>query len=589
VRRYLPVGPFSFTATTLTVRDGEDDICVRPGADAVIKAHEQDDLPYDAERLPDAPFRGVVLVTEGDATANPTCPDELTWIAVKQIKASRSHERVVVVDEGESEGDEVEVIDEDGNRQAIGKGTEPVSKGDELLVIKRRDDKGKEEIVDAAPKDNVEQRLDEQKERAQDDEEKRRIDDLIEQQLEEKLERSEELENQIREAGDDEAADALEQAREEASGDVKAKKDERHAKELRLPSDPEALACIERTMGRIPTVDDPPTDDDKARVDAACFLDDDGERGEFPTDPAILECIENALGRPVSDGSDLTEDEHRKIDEACGGPRPGDLGPGGDGPPPPEVIECIERVLGCSFSDGRDITPAEQTRIETECRDASGPPDGPPPDGNGPPPAEVAECIERVLGFMPGPDNPPSDDDLRRIDAECQSEPPTGDPNDGPGNGGGLPPLGSDINDCIIRVLGALPDTNNPPSDDDLRRIDAECKIEASPGDPGDGPPPDDQRGEPGEEFDRDEFCRDNPNDQKCNGEGPPPADQNDIAAHCRDNPDDPKCGDSPPPPGDPDATNLEDHCRDNPDDPKCGGAPPPDDRSMDDDGGGSK
>ena len=162
------------------------------------------------------------------------------------------------------------------------------------------------------------------------------------------------------------------------------------------------------------------------------------------------------------------------------------------------ILVCAAQVVGRSVSGEGDLTAAEKARVEDACLDADERDDqgdrGIPEERDQPPP-EVLDCVIQVLGGLP--DGPISNADKERVVAACA-----------------------------------------PAGRDDDRAAD-------------DGPGPDDA---PASDVDPRKlaYCQANPDDSRCSGDsggdggGDEPTTDADKRAYCEANPDDSRCsGDS--------------------------------------------
>ena len=221
----------------------------------------------------------------------------------------------------------------------------------------------------------------------------------------------------------------------------------------------EELQCIVDTIGRLPTGPDDLTDQEKRLVGRACFAD---EGGPGDLDDETFQCVINTLGRMPSGPEDMTEDERRLVGRTCFA---GELGPGGGGDdgPSAEEMRCIIDTIGRQPSGPDDLTQEEKRLIGRACFASE---DEGPEDLS----EETRQCIIAQLGFLPNSPNELNDDQMDLVMAACFTD-------DGQERQGARGPqdLDADTQQCIIGIVGSLPENPEDLNQEQKRLIAQQC------------------------------------------------------------------------------------------------------------------
>ena len=249
-------------------------------------------------------------------------------------------------------------------------------------------------------------------------------------------------------------------------------------------SNPQTLQCIVRVLGRVPSGIDALNDDEKRAVAEQCLgghdvgLDGGGRPGASDgrggLDDQGLQCIVATIGRVPAGENDLSDDERRKVGEECfgqhdlrgtqGGEPRGSNGPGGLDE---ETIQCIVSVLGRMPSHEDDLTNEEKRAVGQKCfaghdggRDRS--------DGPGRLTAQEEQCIIRVLGRIPEGEDDLTNEEKRLLGQECFAGQHGGDR-------GGPSDLDQETLQCIVDTIGRLPAHENDLTGEEERLIGQAC------------------------------------------------------------------------------------------------------------------
>ncbi len=213
--------------------------------------------------------------------------------------------------------------------------------------------------------------------------------------------------------------------------------------------DPVTEECIIRVLGYMPEGPEDMTEEQKIALGQECFGHNQQRQGPPPTEDGGLDevtpqCILDTLGFMPEGKDEITQEQMIMIGEACfGGARQdgGQRGPGqGDGPDE-ETLQCITEVLGFLPERPEELTPEQHSLIGRECFQGQGQGDGGPGDLTD----DQMQCVMDVLGFLP--ERPEDLTDQQRMDLgrACFSDQ----------HGG--PPPDDENTQCIIDVLGYLP------------------------------------------------------------------------------------------------------------------------------------
>ncbi|MDA1347618.1 MAG: hypothetical protein O3A47_01940 [Chloroflexi bacterium] len=131
--------------------------------------------------------------------------------------------------------------------------------------------------------------------------------------------------------------------------------------------DGQVLRCVTRVLGRIPANDQDATDEERQKIKAECFSDDNvGEQADRPArviDQTILECMVRVLQRRT-EGDDLNEDEKRKVNAEC--IERTDEGSSARLRLDLRTLECLVKVVGRRTA-GNDLTEDEKRKFNAEC------------------------------------------------------------------------------------------------------------------------------------------------------------------------------------------------------------------------------
>ena len=170
------------------------------------------------------------------------------------------------------------------------------------------------------------------------------------------------------------------------------------------------------------------------------------------SDEQTLRCIVEVLGRVPAGPNDITDEEKLAIAERCLGGQSGGVVGNQNMPTAgqldPQTTQCIFRVLGRVPSGTDNLTDDEKRAISERCfgehdGGQGGRNDGPTNLNDG-----DRQCIINVLGRMPeGPDDL-TDDEKRLLGQQCFAGQHGGGP-------GGPQDLDDDTVQCIVSTIGA--------------------------------------------------------------------------------------------------------------------------------------
>ena len=229
--------------------------------------------------------------------------------------------------------------------------------------------------------------------------------------------------------------------------------------------------CIIDTLGFMPEGKDELTEDQMIMIGEACFAGEryDGNRREpgqdNSPDEQTLQCITDVLGFLPERPEDLTPEQHSLIGRECF------QGEGNLGPRElrEEERQCVLDVLGFLPERPEDLTDQQRMDLGRECFSN---------DQHRPPPTdENTQCIIYVLGYLPAGPGEVSPEQMAMLGEACFTN--------GRGNGEGRDDgrgYQSDRNEedeaanqCIINMLGFLPEHPEDLSYDDKARVGAAC------------------------------------------------------------------------------------------------------------------
>ena len=229
--------------------------------------------------------------------------------------------------------------------------------------------------------------------------------------------------------------------------------------------DPETEECIIRVIGYMPEEPEDLTEEQKIALSQECFGHNQQRQGPPPSeggelDEETAQCILDTLGFMPESKDEITQEQMIMIGEAClgshrqeGGPR----GPGqGDGPDE-EALQCITEVLGFLPERPEDLSHEQHVLIGQECFGGQG--DGGPGDLTD----EEIQCVIDVLGFLP--ERPEDLTDQQRMDLgrTCFADEHRG------------PPPDDETTQCIIDVLGFMPSGPEELSQEQMAMLGEAC------------------------------------------------------------------------------------------------------------------
>ena len=253
---------------------------------------------------------------------------------------------------------------------------------------------------------------------------------------------------------------------------------------------------IIRVLGRIPSGINDLTDDEKRAIADQCLgghdagTADSGGRSDFPVgqgglDDQGLQCVIATIGRVPAGENDLSDEEKRAVAELCFGQREPGLdsqgrtprGSNGPGDLDEETIQCIVSVLDRMLQSESDFTNEEKRAVGRQCFAGH---DGGPDGSNGPGRISVEEeqCIIRVLGRMPEGEDDLTHEEKLLLGQECFAGQHGGEQG-GPGD------LDQETIQCIVETIGRMPSGKDDLTNEEERAIGQAC-FGGAHGGPGD-------------------------------------------------------------------------------------------------------
>jgi hypothetical protein len=329
----------------------------------------------------------VVVVADRDVLSG-----ESIAITIRAIPgtASRKHERVIVSKTGDGNAAVLVSGDDDsGSSSVIKDEVGQFNSGDQVVVIKHRDDSNRrnEKPKVVVNNNDIKDRLEEFAQQKFDDgdssgsglidrlEEKRRVKE--QERIDEAKTNADEAVRRAAELAEEKTARAAEKAAADPATAVR--------KKAVAEAENEIIDCASQTVGRTIDGKDDLNDEELARVQTAC-LGDTGGSGSVPEErddkqiaappPEILDCVAQVLGGVPDRG--LTDEEIGRVKQACA---PDDED---DGQDEKSADEKKQERQSDEAVDARKIAFCESNPSDSHCGGASsgssGQKDGESPD-----------------------------------------------------------------------------------------------------------------------------------------------------------------------------------------------------------------
>ncbi len=240
--------------------------------------------------------------------------------------------------------------------------------------------------------------------------------------------------------------------------------------------DPVTEECILSVLGYLPEGPEDMTEEQKIALGQGCFGQNHQRQGPHEDDgmyEATKQCIIDNLGFMPDGKANLAQDQMRMIGDACFAGERGDSdhrGPDqGNGPGDlrEEERQCVLDVLGFLPKCPEDLTDQQRIDLGRECffNEQHGPP----------PTAENTQCIIDVLGYLPAGPKKVSPEQMALLGETCfANERDHRGGRDSHGDRGDGNEIDEAANQCIVDMLGFLPEHPEDLSYDDKVRVGAE-------------------------------------------------------------------------------------------------------------------